>query len=111
MYRTRAALTGNVETRNMVFGRELEAETLGVVAEHLDVLEHERNKALVAALEGLFGRLGGCKCGSGALGTVQVPVASTGGDDAQRAVESSIGALLGGLGRVSADGLLGSRRR
>lgn len=102
-----------METGYIVGLRKLEAESLGVMVESLNLVQDQGKEALIATREGyrrLVDRLGnvlrfGARRGGLRGIGVQVPVASTTGAKGQSTVEGRIGALFRGFSRVSADRL------
>ena len=101
-----------MQTRDLVSFGELEAQTLYVVVDNLDIRELQGEEALVTTGESLLGLttnsllhiLGNGSNGSSAL--AKVPVTSTAYSSSSRSVEESIGtASASSLGGISTNRL------
>ena len=102
-----------MQTRDLVGLGKLEAQTLRVVVDNLDIGKLERQEALVTASEGLLGlntnsllHISSDGGSRGSLAAAKVPVACTTNGGSTSSEQKSVGAAgASGLGGISANRL------
>lgn len=95
-------LTSNLQARDLLAVRELEAETLGVVAQLLNSCQLQVNPSLVTADENTLALLGGLSGRDAGVVAVQT---DTGASEDNSGVEGGERAALGGFRGVLAEAL------